>query len=223
MAFRADEAASDGFEHAKRRMIPRSMVGQDRLDLANHLAELVQRLGPVVSSYPAWHPLVPQPGSRDRYTTPGERNGWQGLDHTIYFVNGFLTCPYAGSKALEMIEQSAMQIRQTSAAGIDVEVLDQPYYGEGTTPILVTCEWDVELENGYMIPKSRAIPLMLEIEVPAWRYSQVAETWDNMLPYLIGSPHGARSSLFVTQDTGMAMKKIYEMLISSGMYGPVFS
>jgi len=42
-----------------------------------------------------------------------------------------------------------------------------------------------------------------------------------MRPYILGDPHGSRSSLFVSQDTALAMKKIYLAMIESGMYGPV--
>ena len=40
-----------------------------------------------------------------------------------------------------------------------------------------------------------------------------------MRPYLLGEPHGSRSSLFVTQDTALAIKKIYVAMVESGMYG----
>jgi hypothetical protein len=42
-----------------------------------------------------------------------------------------------------------------------------------------------------------------------------------MRPYLLGEPHGSRSSLFVGQDTALAMKKIYLAMCESGMFGPV--
>ena len=33
--------------------------------------------------------------------------------------------------------------------------------------------------------------------------------------------HGARSSLFVSQETGQAIKKIWNALIFTGMFGPI--
>ena len=42
-----------------------------------------------------------------------------------------------------------------------------------------------------------------------------------MRHYFLGSPHGSRSSLFVSQETGQAMKKIWEALIHTGMFGPI--
>lgn len=224
MAFRSQEAAEENFERAKRTMIPRELGGDARRDLTNHLMGLVKRLGPVVDGYPSWHPLVPQPNQGVPFTYPCNGNGWIGLDHTVHFVNGFLTCPYndvRGSAA--RIEMSANEIPMPHCANLNVEVLDAPYYGEGTTAVLVSCEWDIALDQDNMIPKSRAVPLMLETEVPNWKGSVVGETWETMRPYLLGAPFGARSSLFVSQDTALAIKKIYEMIVASGMYGPVRS
>ena len=72
-----------------------------------------------------------------------------------------------------------------------------------------------------MIPKSIAVPLMLEVEVPNWRHSEVAECWDTMKPYLLGAPHGSRSSLFVNQETGQVIKSIWNSIINTGMFGPI--
>ena len=66
-----------------------------------------------------------------------------------------------------------------------------------------------------------AMPLILEQEVPCWKWSERAETWETMRPYLLGTPHGSRSSLFVDQETGQAIKKIWNSLIHTGMFGPV--
>lgn len=35
------------------------------------------------------------------------------------------------------------------------------------------------------------------------------------------SPHGTRSSLFVSQETGKEMKKIWSLLIHTGVYVPI--
>ena len=74
---------------------------------------------------------------------------------------------------------------------------------------------------GGTIPLSIAMPLLLEKEVPCWRWSQVAETWESMRPFFLGRPHGSRSSLFVTQEAGQSIKKIWEALIYTGMFGNI--
>lgn len=221
MAFRASESADENFERAVRMMVPPGMTGATRKVVIDKLHDLVDRLGPVVSGYPTWHPLVPQKDRTQPITTPCEMSGWDGLDHTVFFVNGFLTCPYDGAKGKTRVEQSASKVQTPHCASLSVEILSEPFYGDGTTPVLVVCDWDVYLEAGRMIPKSRAVPLMMEQELPGWHISDLAETWDTMRPYILGDPHGARSSLFVSQETGLTMKKIFEMMTDTGMFGSI--
>ena len=106
-------------------------------------------------------------------------------------------------------------------ASISAERLDAQLYHPGTTPVLVRCQWDRALPIDGMIPKSRAVPLLLEQEVPCWRWSERGETWETMLPYFLGRPHGRRSSLFVNQETGQTMKMVWNALINTGMFGPI--
>lgn len=219
MAFRADEAADAGFEQVRRYLIPRDLSPEGRRQAERVLTNILESCGPVVDAYPTWHPLVAQHG-RHPITTPSKDCGYEGLDHTRYFAHGFVTCPYGDG---ESVIRSAMNIVGPKDIHITAEPIDAPFYAKGTTPILVKCEWMADLEPNHTIPKSLAVPLMLEKEVPAWRWAQVGETWDTMRPYLLGSPHGSRSSLFVTQDTALAMKKIYEAMVGSGMYGPVYA
>ncbi|RWB97233.1 MAG: hypothetical protein EOQ56_22830 [Mesorhizobium sp.] len=56
--------------------------------------------------------------------------------------------------------------------------------------------------------------------LPVWRWSSRAENWETMRPYLLGAPRGSRSSLFVNQETALAMKKICMSMAESGMFGP---
>ena len=94
-------------------------------------------------------------------------------------------------------------------------------YNPNATPVLVRCNWNNSLDEDGMIPLSIAMPLLLEKEVPCWQWAQVAETWETMRPYFLGRPHGSRSSLFVNQETGQAMKRVWNALIGTGMFGPI--
>ena len=89
--------------------------------------------------------------------------------------------------------------------------------------MLVTCEWTSERawSSDGTIPKAVAVPLMLELELPFWRSAEVAETWESMRPHILGSPCGSRSSLFVNQETGAYLKKVWNDIIYSGMFGPI--
>lgn len=220
MAFRADEAAQSGYEDAIKYLVPRPRDADEksRQRSADKVREIVDELGPVVDCYPTWHPLVRGQDERSTVTTPCELSGYKGLDHTVLFAHGFVTCPYGdGQDVLDSIAA----LPPHSVAHITAERLDVPLYNSKSNPILVRCEWNSRLESDKTIPLKIAMPLLLEVEVPCWHWAQVAETWETMRPYFLGVPHGARSSLFVSQETGQAMKKIWESLIYTGMFGPI--
>ena len=221
MAFRADEAARTGLEEVTRYLIPRArdVSDADRARSKEVLTGILEELGPVVDSYPSWHPLVRNHDFRNPETCPSERCGYRNLDHTRYFANGFITCPYPHGE--DEVLKSVAGLMQHPAAYITAEKLNVVLYNPQAIPILVRCEWEKPLHTDGTIPLSIALPLLLEKEVPCWRWAEVAETWETMRSYFLGRPCGSRSSLFVNQETGQAMKKIWEALIHTGMFGPI--
>lgn len=219
MAFRADEAAERNYEEAERYLVPPSMYADDveRRRAKDALRDIVEELGPVVDAYPSWHPLVSNYEGREAVTRPGRGCGYEGLDHTKYFAHGFITCPYNNGQA---VIDSVRALPRSNAAFITAERLDVKFYHPDTTAILVRCQWHKDLTD-HMIPISLAMPLLLEKELPHWHTSEVGETWETMRGYFLGKPYGSRSSLFVNQDTGQKMKKIWEAVINTGMFGPI--
>lgn len=218
MAFRADESANSGFESVKNYLIPRDIEAGERERSKQKLIAVMDEYGPVVESYPSWHPLVTHHDDRHPATTPGDRCGYKGLDHTRYFVNAFITCPYNdGQKILDSVES----LPSSPVATISAERLDVKLYRPNATPILVSCSWEKPISLNGMIPASIAIALMLQKEVPCWEWASCGETWETMRSYFLGSPHGSRSSLFVNQETGLTMKKVWNLLINTGMFGPI--
>ncbi|TAX12534.1 hypothetical protein ELI07_08745 [Rhizobium leguminosarum] len=216
MAFRADEAVAAGYEKLKTYLIPRHLSGAERNKSEEQLFQIVSECGPAVESYPTWHPLVRNHDEHNPETLPSERSGYPGVDHTRYLAHGFITCPYGdGQQVVDAVNQLPFH----PAATISAERLNVTFYNESATPILVRCQWENDPLEDYQVPKRIAVPLMLEQELPCWRWSQRAETWETMRPYLLGEPHGSRSSLFVSQDTALAMKKIYLSMVESGMFG----
>jgi len=175
-------------------------------------------LGPAIERYPLWHPLVSNYGSNDPAMVPGTHCGYRALDHTVHFVNGFITCPYGDGKD---VVESVQEIESDEITHISTERLDVKFYHPDATPILVKCQWGRPLLSDSTIPLSIALPLLLEKEVPTWRSAQVAEPWELMRPYILGSPHGSRSSLFVNQATGQGLKNVWNSLVNSGMFGPI--
>ena len=219
MAFRTNEARSDGYEHAHDYLISRNIDHTERARSEEMLLDITETYGPGVDAYPLWHPLVSSHSDLENPITAPQRDcGYKGLDHTIYFANAFVTCPYDdGQDVLDSVKQ----LPHHPIAAITAERLDVQLYHPNANPVLVNCRWSRPLPIDDMIPKSWAIPLILEREVPCWRWAQLAETWETMRPYLLGRPHGSRSSLFVNQETGQVIKNIWNALIYTGMFGPI--
>lgn len=218
MVFRADEAARIGFEEVIDYLVPRArdVEASVRIRSRETLIAILNECGPVVDAYPSWHPLVRNHDSHSPQTVPNEACGYQGLDHTRYFANGFITCPYGdGQKVLE----SVSALPDHLLASISAERLDVKLYNSNATPILVRCNWRRPLQTNGMIPLSIAMPLLLEKEIPCWEWAEVAETWESMRPYFLGRPHGSRSSLFLSQESGQSIKKIWDALINTEMFG----
>lgn len=220
MVFRADEAAQRGYEQVEAYLVPRPQYADQsvRARSREFLLDIVNEIGPVIDTYPTWHPLVRHHGAYDSVMTPSDRCGYKGLDHTRFFASGFISCPYRDS---QNIIDSINKLPRHPIANITVEQLDVKLYHPDARPILVKCNWEKPLSTDGTIPLSIAMPLILEKEVPCWRWSEVAETWETMRYYFLGSPHGARSSLFVNQETGQGIKKIWNSLIYTGMFGPI--
>ena len=219
MTFRADEAQSIGAERARSYLVSRAIEPDQRAASETAFLDIIDELGSVIESYPSWHPLVAaQTNPESPSTTPDRGCGYKGLDHTVYFAKGFVTCPNDdGQEVMDAVDELPVH----PIASISAERLDAQLYHAGTTAVLVRCEWARPLTIDGMIPMSRAVPLLLEQELPCWRWSKRGETWETMLPYFLGRPHGRRSSLFVNQETGQAMKKVWNALINTGMFGPI--
>lgn len=222
MAFRTDEKIKDGEEFAIKFLLSqlKNLDNDDFLESKSKLTSLFLKLGPVIDEYPNWHPLVQNKIEGLMYdpTTPNTDCGYNGLDHTIHFLNGFITCPYDDGQA---VIDSVNKLKPHSIAHITAERLDIKLYAASANPILVLCEWAKPLANDGTIPLSIVAPLLLEQELPNWIDSQVAETWETMRPYFLGCPHGKRSSLFVNQETGQGIKKLWESIINTGMFGQI--
>lgn len=221
MAFRYNEAVEDGRAYAMHRFIDQLPVDQRDQSRAK-LNELIDRLGPVVEAYPTWHPLVAgRSNEGNLQTVPSSQCGYDGLDHTIYLRNGFITCPYGGvDRILNSVEARAKEDQKW--AEIEAVPLDFPLYYDGATPVLVECIWwrgDSEADG--TIASRFAVARMLELELADWADGKYGETWQTMRNYFLGRPCGARSSLFVNQETGQKMKNVWNAVLNAGVFGPV--
>ncbi len=223
MIFRANEATENGRRHALGKFIGRSIAEGEAAKRREALESIIDRHGPVVDAYPYWHPLVADNQDHESpVTLPGRRCGYEGLDHTVFLRNGFVTCPYSGGEdLLRSVERLDGRDVTKGLVTIRAERIEAQLYHPSGTPIPVTCEWSRRLLPDGTIPAALAVPLLLERALPAWRSAQVAETWNTMAPYILGQPCGSRSSLFVNEETGQILKTTWNTLIKTGMFGPV--
>lgn len=223
MAFRANEEIQRGRQDAMSKLLGRSVPPSEMENSEAVLSHLIAAHGPVVEAYPYWHPLVADNDERHSpITRPGRDCGYEGLDHTVFLRNGFITCPYSDGKAvIESVERLAERDPTRGIATISAEIIEAKLYHAHTTAVFVKCEWNRPLDRDLTIPAALAVPLLLERELRAWRESQVAETWKTMAPYILGRPNGSRSSLFVNEATGQTLKTVWATLINTGMFGPI--
>lgn len=225
MAFRANESIRTGFEEVKNYLVSRDLDPEQRGESEEMLISIIEQYGPVVDAYPTWHPLVARQDPISSIREPGYSCGYRGLDHTRYFRNAFITCPYGNGQ--EVIDSVTELEYLHPWAYIEAERLDVKFYGQSVAPILVSCHWKEPQEQAYkprnneMIPASLALPRLLEKELNCVGSTQFAEAWEFMHREFLGSPHGKMSSLFVSQETALAMKKVWNLLINTGMYGPI--
>jgi len=219
MAFRIDESVKAGSERVFSKLAGPGMDHGLRRQAEFTLKEILAEYGPVVESYPYWHPLVAgQDYNSNPITVPREECGFEGLDHTVLLRDGLITCPYDdGSRVLESVEK----LKQPEEAEISAERIESPLHSPNASPILIKCDWVIEMDFAGWIPKRIALGLLLEREIPSWRWAKVAETWETMRPYILGQPCGGRSSLFVSQETGQALKTVWKSLMASGLFGPM--
>lgn len=178
--------------------------------------QLIAELGNATDGYPDWHPILTSPprDSTEHRSSLQQIEAYRGLDHTIEFVRGFVTCPYSDEAADRLV--SAVN----AAPNLEARRLFEPLYSDQAYPVVVTA-WNVELEADGTIRSRDALRWFVSLSASEAADAQVAETWWNIRSYILGSPHGSRSSLFVNQHTGAHMRKILEAMNESGMFGPI--
>ena len=177
---------------------------------------LLQELGNAVDSYPAWHPILtaPQQGGTEHISSSLQLTTYEGADHTVEFVRGFVTCPYSDVTADRLVDAV------NQVPGLRAYRLQEPLYADSAYPVIVEAI-HVDLEADGTIRSRDALAWFAQKTASEARTAQVAETWWNIRSYILGGPHGSRSSLFVNQHTGVHMRKILEAMNNSGMFGPI--
>lgn len=220
MAFRAEEAKSDGLKAALNYFAgPHTNLSEAEREAASALIQKLSRLyiGPAVHTYPTWHPLMTAKKSKlHDYFYPEDGCGYPHLDHTIYFAHGFITCPYS-EQCVDELLKSVASFRKNKVYEITAEILDRPIYAKGAIPVLVSCKWKYSALP-LPIPSGIAVALMLQNELKAWERIDKSTPWEKKASDLLGSPHGQLSSLFVTRETGLKMRKVWQAINNAHVF-----
>jgi hypothetical protein len=180
------------------------------------LEGLMEELGHATDSYPEWHPLMTAPQNPHRRAVLSQSSlpAYAGMDHTVNFVRGFITCPYSEENADKIVDNVS------SINGLHAYRLDTPLYYDTAYPVVVEAI-DVVLEADGTIRGRDVLRWFLEKTAAHAKRAEVAETWWNVRSDLLGRPHGSRSSLFVNQHAGAHIRKILEAMNNSGVFGPI--
>lgn len=178
--------------------------------------DLLDELGNTVSMYPEWHPILTLAPQKDTQsvTDPSQLPIYKGMDHTVRFVKGFVTCPYSEATADQLVSNV------NSIYGLRAYRLEHHLYSDHAFPVVVRA-LNIELEGDGTIRSRDALAWCVQQLVKDAHSAQVAETWWTMKSSILGQPHGSRSSILVNQYTGGHMRKILEALNNSGLYGPI--
>ena len=220
MVFRINESKYNGLQRAIQyltNMDNNGLGAKEREEGKRYLERLTHTIGPVVDSYPVWHPLVSSTRSKKtRSNYPSPECGYWGLDHTVLFAHGFITCPYSDG---EDIVESVKALSKTKVAEISATKLDHPLYAIGACSILVRCHWKFSLEPDLTIPSKVAVALMLKQVLADWEHSEFVQNWENVSYSMLGSPHGQLSSLFINRETGLKMRKVWQAINAANVFG----
>ena len=217
MAFRANDSAELGRQGVIQRFVSK-LSKETRQESLEGLNELIDEYGPVVEGYPLWHPFL-WLGNHSSSVPSATAHGYEELDHCFYLNNAFVSCPYtSGTKLIN----SAMSRDAGPKACLSAKHLQFPLWNDAIKPVVVICEWSKpQRTHDATIPMGIAVARMLASELENWEEAEVGETWETMRGYFLGAPHGARSSQFVSESTGRAMKRVWEAVIEAGVFGPV--
>ncbi|EPC7179279.1 hypothetical protein [Acinetobacter baumannii] len=221
MAFRANEIVIENRKNAERYLLSnlKDLSDKERGESHDYLKNLMDRMGPVVDAYPIWHPLLIDKTNWMFYRSPRKESGYLKTDHNVYFSNGFITCPYNGASNYgQDVIDAVNSLPIVNGIRITAKKLPVKLYNSDTTAILIECIWaDAFDEEGYIKWKAIA-PLLLDTALQLYRLGTESFSIDEMIDdYLLGKPCGKRSSLFVAQDTGLRIIKMWKSILDSQM------
>lgn len=222
MKFRFNESADFGLNKAIQYLTKHPESGMTREEVAkaeDYLRNIVAQIGPVVGEYPVWHPLVSHscPSIQD-YVHVNLKNTekFDGLDHTVFFAHGFISCPYSRDSVNALI-QSIKHLNNQFGYSIKYSQIPVMLYSKKVTPILVRTNQCYEINGDLTISKRSAAKLFIDKVFQSFDCRYSSGNWEDFSPCVLGTPSGGRSSLFVNQETGQILKTIFTTFVKQGL------
>lgn len=222
MVFRANESILENRMSAERYLLSnlKDLPKDQQEQSKSYLKNIMDSMGHVIDVYPVWHPLIVDKSNWIYYQTPHRQNGYSKIDHNVFFTDGFITCPYneASNYGQDVID-AVNSLSVPKGVVITAEKIPVTLYNSGTTAILVKCLWQGLCTNSDgNIEMSAITPMLLSSALKIYENEQKSLTIDEMMAdYLLGKPCGKRSSLFVGQNEGLQIKKIWQSILNTGM------
>lgn len=183
-----------------------------------YLNALVNELGPVVSHYPVWHPLVRHLAAKDYHCTPSLMFDYPGVSQSLKFVSGFISVSYSEEHIQETID-AIETLPVMDDAVVTYERIKQPLYHPNALVLLVRVNWDRPLLPDRTLPLYIVVPNIMKMVMASAFSSTYAEDWRSMVAYFLGSPHSEDESVFVNEETTSILKRLWNDLRNMGCFG----
>ncbi len=216
MAFRITEERERLYNEVKRsyvNQLPEPLIPK----ATSALLQIVSKWGTPVTYHPIWHPLNEFAGQSGFFQNREDFDP----EHEQAFLNAILYCPYDDG---EDIINAVRNLPEHPYVTIGVQRLEATLWNEGTSSILVTCEWkfDALIPCFGTFKLSKVAPLFLEKVQPDLIMGEAcrAMPWERFAPLALGEPCGKVSSLFLAKPEGQCLKRLWEVLCDTGMFKP---
>lgn len=206
MSFRYDEAVAEGRSWAITHKTS-YFKGEEKIKSINFIDSLIEKYGPVIEYYPHWHPL------RIFQDAHYIQQPVRFVDHGLHLRDATLLAPY--DESFDAL-QSFCEPRRLLATRLDGK---GPYHHPRVQLYLVVALNFVYGDDRY-IDRKAAVETMIDGWKKPFEYGHERsareftcwESWETMHGFLLGRPCGKRSSVFVDEETGQAIRRLYAVM-----------
>lgn len=221
---RIKEYQNEIYKNALERFVYSDSLSEEQMKQNEiKMASLVEAHGMPVEYYPIWHPFkFGMKKFGESVKTNDTINDLFGfLDHSLYFVDAILTCPY-GFKD-NQIENVINLHHHVEDYSFNCEVLkDCKFYSGNAHSILIKV--NIPKEKDHTIEKTALTRLFLQqINYDLTQNTYCSEKWADMRTSLLGQPCGALSSPFINQKNGVFIRKLFKMISEDAeVFGEIY-